>query len=241
MKINSLALITSIFLLFFLSTSLFAQSESDSLIYELIDNEDIKALQKLIDKKGIKILEPTKNNSYLEYAIDNCKLVTTEFLTKNKIPLGKNKADKEAILEDYIGQISCYLEENAENCMIPAFVMLVENDYISLKPTLLGNLNCYSDVLPEWYVIIQPVVKALIDKGLNVENSTLNFTGKKDNYLLEICKWEKESTEEGYKDRQKTIRKYILFLKEKGVDFNTKIKGKRPVDLLSSKFQKEVR
>ena len=78
-------------------------------------------------------------------------------------------------------------------------------------------------------------------KGLKVEESIINITGEKDNYLLEICKWENQYTTEENKYHQKAIRKYILFLKEQGVDFNTKIDGKKPIDLLSSAFQKKVR
>lgn len=240
--------ITYLLILFFtlFAYSTFAQSDSDStknsdLIYKLINKQDTKELQKLIDAQGVKAFDLNQTSSYLEYAINNCKISAAEVLIKNKIPLGKDEDETEGVLEGYIGEISCYLKQDAKKCLIPAFVLLVEHDYVQFKPTSLGKLNCYEDVLPEWYVVIQPVVKALMKKGLKVEESIINITGEKDNYLLEICKWENQYTTEENKYHQKAIRKYILFLKEQGVDFNTKIDGKKPIDLLSSAFQKKVR
>ncbi|WP_375558718.1 hypothetical protein ACE193_13300 [Bernardetia sp. OM2101] len=179
--------------------------------------------------------------TYLEYAIDECSIKTVEVLAKNKAILGyKNKYTKE-ILNLYIENLGCYLEKNADKCLIPAFVLLIENDYFRLRPTLLEKLNCYSDVLLDWYIVIQPVVKALIKKGLKVEKSIINITGEKNNYLLEVCKRENQYTNEENKEHQKAIRNYIQFLKQEVVDFETEIDGKRPINLLSSVFQKKIR
>ena len=49
----------------------------------------------------------------------------------------------------------------------------------------------------------------------------INSTEEKDNYLLKICKWEKEYTEEGYKKHTKAIRNYILFQKSRDTSKST--------------------
>lgn len=237
-------LFTLIFTLVIFST--FGQSETDSTtqknsIYKLIDKEDTKTLQQLIDTKGIGYFTTNQDISYLDYAITNCKISVVEILAKNKLPLGSNREETEAILEGYIIELGCYLKKDAKKCLVPAFVVLIENDYVPITPTLLSQLNCYEDVVPEWYEVIQPIVKALLNKKLKVEESIIHIGEEKDSFLLAICKWEKKYTEEGNKHHQKAIRNYILFLKKQGVDFQTPIQGQKPIDLLSLQFQQKMK
>ena len=235
------------FLLMFLfsSSSLFAQlDKNETLVYKLIKEDKAKQLEKLMNedaefKNYVLTYSSKTEKTYLEQAIDDCSLKIVALLTKHKSILGDTKQYAEDM---YIADLSCYIKKDTKECLIPAFVHLVENDYIEITPTLLGKLNCYSDVLPEWYQIIQPVMKSLIKKGLKVEESIISLEGEAtQNYLLALCNWEKEATKENYKAHKKAIRKYILFLKEQGIDFNTEIDDKKPIDVLSEEFQKKMK
>ncbi|WP_338759578.1 hypothetical protein WAF17_11950 [Bernardetia sp. ABR2-2B] len=244
---NTFKTFVCILFLVALSTSTFAQlDKKERLVYKLIDRNNAKKLEKLMDKDAtfkeyvLNYYSKTER-TYLKYAIDECKLKVVDLLAKNKAIIGYTEENSEEILDIYIDDLSCFLSEKNQKCLISSYTMLVENDYVRVRPTLLGRLNCYFDVVPEWYIVMQPVVKALISKGLKAEKNVINITGERENYLLELCKLEKLETEEGIEKHTKTIRNYILFLREQGVDFETVINDKKPIELLSEDFKTKLK
>lgn len=246
MKINYYTTFLSIVLFFATSLSLFAQlDENEKLVYKLIKQDNAKKLKKLMNqdmefKNYVLTYYSKTEKTYLEQAIDDCSLKTVELLTKNKAIIGYTEEYSEEIVDIYIDELSCVFSSKKKKCLVAAYAQLVKNDYVRIRPTLLGRLNCYFDVVSEWYFDMQPIVKELIGKGLKVEESIINITEERENYLIELCKLEKQFTEEFTQKEIHDIRNYILFLKEQKVDFKTEINGKRPIDLLSKEFQKEV-